>query len=57
MVGSVQPSHVLLAMRAAPELARATVRFSLGKPTTDAEIETTCTRMPAVFAQLQEALR
>ena len=31
MVGSVQPSHVLLAMGVAPELARATVRFSLGK--------------------------
>lgn len=57
MVGSVQPSHVLLAMRVAPELARATVRFSLGKPTTDAEIEAACARMPALFAQLQEALR
>lgn len=57
MVGSVQPSHVLLAMHVAPELARATVRFSLGKPTTVSEIETACARMPAVFAQLQEALR
>ena len=57
MVGSVQPSHVLLAMRVAPELARTTVRFSLGKPTTAAEVEMACERMPAVFAQLQEALR
>ena len=30
MVGSIVPSHVLLAMGVAPELARSTVRFSLG---------------------------
>nr|MBA3387061.1 cysteine desulfurase [Chthoniobacterales bacterium] len=39
MVGSVVPSHVLLAMGATPEIARSTVRFSLGKQTTEAEIE------------------
>lgn len=33
MVGSVQPSHVLLAMGATPEVAQATVRFSLGRQT------------------------
>ena len=55
MVGSVVPSHVLLAMGVAPELARATVRFSLGKPTTEAEIDTALIRMPEVFARLQEA--
>jgi cysteine desulfurase len=31
MVGSVQPSHVLLAMGVKPELAASAVRFSLGK--------------------------
>jgi len=55
MVGSVVPSHVLLAMGVAPELARATVRFSLGKPTTDADIDTALARLPEVFARLQEA--
>ena len=53
MVGSIVPSHVLLAMGVAPELARATVRFSLGKETAAAEIETTIARLPAIFARLQ----
>jgi cysteine desulfurase len=57
MVGSVQPSHVLLAMGVAPELARSTVRFSLGKPTSDEEIEGACAQLPAIFGRLQEAVR
>jgi cysteine desulfurase len=55
MVGSVVPSHVLLAMGVSPELARATVRFSLGKPTTEAEIGATLGALPRVFARLLEA--
>jgi cysteine desulfurase len=39
MVGSVQPSHVLIAMGVEPSLAKSTVRFSLGKPTTREEID------------------
>jgi len=39
MVGSVQPSHVLIAMGVEPALAKSTVRFSLGKPTTADEID------------------
>src|SRR5205814_10045553 len=38
MVGSVVASHVLLAMGLAAELAGAAVRFSLGRETTDEEI-------------------
>ena len=53
MVGSIVPSHVLLAMGAVPELARATVRFSLGKETTAAEIEATIAALPEIFARLQ----
>jgi cysteine desulfurase len=52
MVGSVMPSHVLLAMGVPPELARATVRFSLGKETTGAEIEETISRLPDIFSRL-----
>jgi cysteine desulfurase len=52
MVGSVQPSHVLLAMGVAPELARSTVRFSLGKETAAEEIETAISRLPEIFARL-----
>jgi cysteine desulfurase len=39
MVGSVMASHVLLAMGISLERARSAVRFSLGKPTTELEIE------------------
>ncbi len=53
MVGSIVPSHVLLAMGAPVELARGTVRFSLGEETTAEEIETTIGRLPAIFARLQ----
>ncbi len=55
MVGSVVPSHVLLAMGASAELARSTVRFSLGKPTTESEIAATLACLPAIFARLQVA--
>ena len=52
MVGSIQPSHVLLAMGVAPEVAQATVRFSLGKMTTAAEIEDALLRIGPVLARL-----
>ena len=55
MVGSIVPSHVLLAMGVPPELARATVRFSLGKETTDAEIAAAARALPEIFARLQPA--
>ncbi len=41
MVGSVVPSHVLLAMGLPREHAASAIRFSLGKETTMKEIETT----------------
>ncbi len=37
--GKVQPSHVLAAMGAAPELARGGIRVSLGWNTTESEID------------------
>ena len=37
--GSLEPSHVLLAMGVEPELAASAVRFSLGLHTTEAEID------------------
>jgi len=52
MVGSVQPSHVLLAMGVKPELAKSTVRFSLGKQTTAEEIEQVIGILPHIFARL-----
>lgn len=38
MVGSIRPSHVLLAMGLPPATAMATVRFSLGRETTESDI-------------------
>jgi cysteine desulfurase len=39
MVGSVQPSHVLVAMGVEPRIASSTVRFSLGTHTSEYHIE------------------
>jgi cysteine desulfurase len=56
MVGSFVASHVLLAMGVAPEIARGTVRFSLGKTTTAEEINRVLELLPAIFARLQPEL-
>ena len=55
MVGSVVASHVLLAMGVSPETASSTVRFSLGKQTTEAEIDDAIGRIESVLARLQAA--
>ncbi len=52
MVGSIAPSHVLLAMGVAPELARATVRFSLGKETAARAIDEVIQLLPEIFSRL-----
>jgi cysteine desulfurase len=52
MVGSIQPSHVLLAMGVPRESAQAAVRFSLGRGTTAQEIEDAIARMGTVFERL-----
>ena len=52
MVGSIVPSHVLLAMGATADLARATVRFSLGWENTPDEIESTIAALPEIFTRL-----
>ena len=54
MVGSIQPSHVLLAMGVPREIAQATVRFSLGKETTDDEIADAVRRIGGIFSRLRE---
>jgi cysteine desulfurase len=53
MVGSIVPSHVLTAMGRTPEVAQATVRFSLGKETTEEEIERTINALPGIVARLR----
>ncbi|MHA3775094.1 cysteine desulfurase family protein [Verrucomicrobiota bacterium sgz303538] len=53
MVGSIMPSHVLLAMGVPADVASGTVRFSLGKMTTDQEITQTIERLPEIFERLR----
>lgn len=52
MVGSIQPSHVLLAMGVPEEIAQATVRFSMGKGTTEAELATVGAKLKQIAARL-----
>ncbi|HEY0036690.1 MAG TPA: aminotransferase class V-fold PLP-dependent enzyme, partial [Longimicrobium sp.] len=46
--GAVTPSHVLMAMGVAPEIAGPSVRFSLGRETTEAEIDRVLDVFPSV---------
>jgi cysteine desulfurase len=52
MVGSILPSHVLMAMGVPPEIAHSTVRFSLGKGTTPEEVDSAVSKLPEIFARL-----
>jgi cysteine desulfurase len=55
MVGSIQPSHVLVAMGVNPKTALATIRFSMGRKTTESDISLTATAVSRVTG-LQPAL-
>jgi cysteine desulfurase len=52
--GAVEPSHVLTAIGLPPEDARASLRFSLGRHTTSADIDFALNVVPAAVAQLRE---
>ncbi len=52
--GAVEPSHVLTAIGLPPEEARASLRFSLGRHTTAADIDFALNIVPAAVAQLRE---
>jgi cysteine desulfurase len=52
--GAVEPSHVLTAIGLSAEDARASIRFSLGRHTTPAEIDYAREAVPAAVAQLRE---
>lgn len=51
--GSTEVSHVLSAMGYPDEEARGALRMSLGRTTTDAEIETACEVVPRVIASMR----
>ena len=52
--GAVEPSHVLTAIGLSAPDARSSIRFSLGRHTTEAEIDAAFEIVPAAVAQLRE---
>jgi cysteine desulfurase len=52
--GAIEPSHVLTAMGLPPEIARASLRFSLGKQNTEADVEFALDLVPQTVARLRE---
>ena len=53
--GIAQPSHVLLAMGAGEDLARGSLRFSLGRTSTDADVDALLEALPAVVTRARAA--
>jgi cysteine desulfurase len=54
--GSLEPSHVLKAMKIDPRFAHGAVRFSLSRFTTDEEIDRTLEVLPGVIEKLRAVL-
>ncbi|HKT24619.1 MAG TPA: cysteine desulfurase family protein [Terriglobales bacterium] len=52
--GAIEPSHVLTAMGLPPERARASIRFSIGKHNTEADIDFALSVIPATIGRLRE---
>jgi len=52
--GAVEPSHVLMALGLAPEDARATLRLSLGRQNTEAEVDFALEIIPQVIERLRK---
>jgi len=52
--GSLEPSHVLMAMGVAPEIAQGSIRFSLGRDTRKEDIDYTVENLVEIVARLRE---
>jgi cysteine desulfurase len=52
--GAIEPSHVLLSMGLSQQRARSSVRFSLGKQTTQADVDFAIGVVPETVARLRE---
>lgn len=55
--GSLEPSHVMLALGAPAAEANALVRLSLGRETTAAEVDEVCALLPSVLQQVRRKSR
>ena len=53
MTGSLDPSHVLVAMSLSPARARGSVRFSLGIDNTDEDMDYLLKHLPSIVAKLR----
>jgi cysteine desulfurase len=51
--GSLEPSHVLLATGAGPELAHGSIRFSLGFGTTETDVDYVLQTLPPIIKRLR----
>jgi len=52
--GSLEPSHVLLAMGIPAEVAHGSIRFSLGRETTEEEIDYVLEKLPKIIKEIRE---
>ena len=52
--GAIEPSHVLVAMGLRPEQARASIRFSLGKQTTESDVDLALALVTEAVSRLRE---
>ncbi len=55
--GSLEPSHVLSAIGLPPEVAAGTLRFSLGRGTTEQDVDDVLALMPEIVAAVRRAAR
>lgn len=51
--GSVEPSHVLVAMGVPPELARGSLRFTFGRMNTDADVDRLLEVLPPIVERMR----
>lgn len=51
--GAIEPSHVLIAMGYAPEVANGALRLTLGRENTDADVDTVLDTLPRIVADLR----
>jgi len=51
--GTLEPSHVLLAMGIPPEIAHGSIRFSLGRGTTEEEIDYVLEKLPKIIREIR----
>ena len=51
--GSLEPSHVLLATGLGPELAHGSIRLSLGRDTTEADVDYVTEKLPPIIDRLR----